>query len=546
MTANSTPQESQEDYGDLLMGLGDDDLNDFDGLDDFGDDLDEASEQMHRSQREQASAKGKLELHAAYGKRADITGHSVDLPDPFFNGNGIGQTGFTSGHGRPVAPPSRAALERVKKMFAEVEQESALITDRSGTGETPNKRRKMDHAEQEETEIPDIPAPDFVMVESKGFMTGKGKAVPPPSKAAFEKAMKIIAAVEEEKEELGSQPIPVAPKSSFSTGNGNAVAGPSSTALAAAGKMFGEEGFATDTNGNGHLATPVRTTGFTTGSGAPAPMATEAARRKALAMFGEDEPSASNQEPKHTELATPVKATGFTTGSGAPAPMATQAARKKAMAMFGEEASSQDPGMATPVKTAGFTTGSGTPAPVAGEAARRKAMAMFGEESTGSPSRPTTSMLPPTSTPFRPFLQSTSTPQRPTPDAEPSTAFRTPLRTTTNISLSQPIATLPTLKRGKTLQAIEIKTPAPSRRVGLGRTPTSTRVGAKNTFTTPFKPPSQSAGSPLKPATTVRTSNAVAGPSGLSKAAVSAPKQEALVQVFNLTSKLPFLFPKRS
>jgi hypothetical protein len=66
MTANTTPQESQEDYGDLLLGLGDDDLNDFDGLDDFGDDLDEASEQMHRSQREQASAKGKLELHGAY------------------------------------------------------------------------------------------------------------------------------------------------------------------------------------------------------------------------------------------------------------------------------------------------------------------------------------------------------------------------------------------------------------------------------------------------------------------------------------------------
>jgi len=62
MTANTTPQESQEDYGDLLLGLEDGDLNDFDGLDDFGDDLDEACEQMHRSQRDQAAQDGKLFL----------------------------------------------------------------------------------------------------------------------------------------------------------------------------------------------------------------------------------------------------------------------------------------------------------------------------------------------------------------------------------------------------------------------------------------------------------------------------------------------------
>jgi hypothetical protein len=55
-------QAGQEEYADLLMGLDDDDLNDFDGLDDFGDDLDEASQQMHlkRDQDSQATA-GKLE-----------------------------------------------------------------------------------------------------------------------------------------------------------------------------------------------------------------------------------------------------------------------------------------------------------------------------------------------------------------------------------------------------------------------------------------------------------------------------------------------------
>ena len=47
MIAPTSMQGRQEDYGDLLLGLEDDDLNDFDGLDDFGDDIDVASQQMH-------------------------------------------------------------------------------------------------------------------------------------------------------------------------------------------------------------------------------------------------------------------------------------------------------------------------------------------------------------------------------------------------------------------------------------------------------------------------------------------------------------------
>jgi hypothetical protein len=322
-------------------------------------------------------------------------------------------------------------------------------------------------------------------------VTGKGKAVPPPSKAAVEKAMKIIAAVEAEKEEFPDS-TPVVPKMSFTTGNGNAVAGPSSQALAAAEKLFGEDGPSSSYGGHANLATPVKSTGFTTGSGAPAPMASEAARKRALAMFGEDE-STSVQESGHS-MATPVRSTGFTTGSGAAAPMAS-------------------------------------------EAARRKATAMFGEDNTGSPSRPTTSMLPPANTPFRPLVQPASTPQRPANIAEPSSEFRTPLRTTTNILVASQTSILPRTAPKK-LQAIEIKTPAPQRRVGLGRTPTSSKTGAKNKFSTPFKQPGKSLGSPLKPATSLRTSNAVAGPSGLSRAATPAPAKEASMQVFDLTSKL--------
>jgi hypothetical protein len=486
MTTNTTPQESQEDYGDLLLGLEDGDLNDFDGLDDFGDDLDEACEQMHRSQRDQAQQDGKLSLAL---RKADDPDHSGPLPDPFFNTSAIPTAGFISGHGRPVAPPSSAALARVKKMFEEVDNQSPFPEHDSI--ETPNKRRKIDQSEEED-DIPDIPAPDFVMMESKGFVTGKGKAVPPPSKAAVEKAMKIIAAIEEEKEESPDS-TPVIPKMSFTTGNGNAVAGPSSQALAAAEKLIGEDGPASNYGGHADMVTPVKSTGFTTGSGAPAPMASEAARKRALAMFGEDE-STLTQEP--------------------------------------------GPSMATPVRSTGFTTGSGAAAPMASEAARRKAMAMFGEDSAGSPSRPMTSMLPPTSTPFRPLVQPTSTPQRPTNNGEPSSEFRTPLRATTNILVASQTSTLPRTMPMKKLQAIEIKTPAPQRRVGLGRTPTSTKGGVKNKFSTPFKQPGKSLGSPLKPATSLRTSNAVAGPSGLSRAATPAPAKEASVQVFDLNSKL--------
>ena len=379
-------------------------------------------------------------------------------------------------------------------MFAEVEQSFETDLTESLATNTPNKRRKIDQAEDIEGEIPDIPAPDFVMMESKGFVTGKGKAVPPPSKAAFEKAMKIIAAVEEEKDDLANEPTPSVPKASFTTGNGTSVAGPSSAALAAAEKLFGDDGIsALAPDHDGQLGTPVKPTGFTTGSGAPAPASSEAAVKRAMAFFGEEVP-ASDSEAGHSTLATPVKSTRFTTGSGAAAPKASQAAR-------------------------------------------RQALAMFGEESVESPSRPTSSMPPPASTPFRALMQSNSTPQRIAPVMEPLSDFRTPLRTTTNI-VAGTSASISSMTAPKRLQPIEIKTPAPQRRVGLGRTPTSTKLGAKNKFSSPFKNPGPSVNSPLKPASLLRTSSAVAGPSGLLRATTPAPVKEASYAVFDLTSKL--------
>jgi hypothetical protein len=359
-----------------------------------------------------------------------------------------------TGNGTRVPSPSKAALEKARMLLQEDLEEPGVKEE---PVDLPNKRRKIDHTEEEEEEeIPDIPAPDFVMVESTGFVTGKGKAVPPPSKAALEKGMKIIKAVEEESiaEELDekpviqSTPVPGPRVSSFTTGSGNAVAGPSSAALAAVGKIFGD-----------------------------------------------DEPSPSTLGLANTAMATPVKTLGFTTGSGAPATMASQAARQRVMAMFGEE-------------------------------------------DTGSPSRPMTSMLPPTNTPFRPLVQPTSSPQRPslTESVLPSAAFRTLLRTTTNTFPSiNPTSTI--AKPLKVLKAIEIKTPASQCRVGLGRTPTSTRGKVKNTFSTPFKNPGKSSGSPLK-SNTLRTSGMVPAQSGLSKGLAPSPAKVTSLPVFDLTSKL--------
>lgn len=389
----------------------------------------------------------------------EVAGH---LTDPFVAGSAIPLAGFTTGKGKPVAPPSNAALEKVRKMFQEVEQElDVAIPDQFDGSDTPNKRRKIGHEQGHEEydhddSIPDIPAPEFVQSQSAGFLTGKGKAVPPPSKAAMEKALKILAAVDEEKDELvGAETKTSAPPvsmSSFTTGNGNAVAGPSRAAAAAVKDLFSEDG--------------------ESGSGL------------------------SPAKPERPTFATPSKA----------------------------------------YPASGFTTGSGAPAGGVNEEARRRAMAIFGEDTTSTPSRPTTSMLPPTSTtPFKPLISSTATPIRSAsqiltlpPTTESGSAFRTPLRTTTNLG-SQRHAT--NGDKPKMLTPIAIKTPAAHRRVGLGRSPAS-RGRVKNTFASPFKNPSQS-NSPLKTTATMRISTMA--PSALSRTA-PAPVPTITRPIFDLAS----------
>jgi hypothetical protein len=102
-------------------------------------------------------------------------------------------TGFTTGKGRVLPPPSEESIKRAKRLVEDLPEEAKTLNE----------------------EMP----PNFV-----GFSTGKGKAMPPPSRAAIERAQNMIAdAVVESKT---SSFIPT-----FSTGTGKTIPPPSKEAM---------------------------------------------------------------------------------------------------------------------------------------------------------------------------------------------------------------------------------------------------------------------------------------------------------------------------
>lgn len=372
--------------------------------------------------------------------------------DPFISGAG----GFTTAKGKAIAPPSAAAVERAKRLLASVDEDVAVSDDNmghpsaTGIGGSSTKRQRIDDVNEENYRYDDDPAPEFTMSQSTGFVTGKGKAVPPPSRAAMHKAMKLMSAVEEEEQASlapVSQATPTAPSRFLpgsSLASGNAIAGPSRSVNV-------------DSQAQG-LASHIGRGG-------------------------------SNLSGPHSDHTPRIPVGGM-------------------------------------------------------DEARRRALAIFGEDDASSSRNASTTMLPPmSSTPFRPLLAgSSSTPRAlplPSPTIGRPAAFRTPLRATTN-TFSQPHASplrqsqqRPTVSTPKAmLKPIEIKkTPATTRRVGLGLTPSS-RGRVKRTFTTPFMKGPQANGSPLKTAITPRTSF-------LPASALAQQKKEPVVHVpvFDLTSE---------
>lgn len=271
----------------------------------------------------------------------------------------------------------------------------------------------------------------------------------------------------------------------------------------------------------------------------------ETAMQKALQILSAVEEEADTIISQATPTAAPRQVSAFTTGSGNAVAGPSRLAMINASRMFDE---SDQPSvtvdnlpapdaLSTPVKRIA------NPQPSLDDA-RRKALSIFGEDDLGTPSTTRGSMLPPvTSTPFRPLVApaSTLTPRATgvMPPAFPSsTAFRTPLRPTTNTfaqphsqSQSQP----PSVPRSavKHPAPIQIKTPTSSKRINVGLTPARNRT--KKTFVTPFKGGSKLAGSPLNKVTTTtpRTSFMPV------KSSPQEPKQVLVsVPVFDLTSEL--------
>ncbi|ODO08518.1 hypothetical protein L198_00248 [Cryptococcus wingfieldii CBS 7118] len=170
--------------------------------------------------------------------------------------------GFTTGRGKKVPPPSAAAQQRAMKLFDEIN--STAVPDavtalpmlpETGVGPQKSEERHTPPATAVQrspeisvdtgtlinlvTSVPtalDTPSADLFV----GFKTGGGKAVPPPSAAARQRASKLFDEIESSTDLLCSTPLPNSPglQTGFKTGRGFAVPDPSAAAKQKAYKLF--------------------------------------------------------------------------------------------------------------------------------------------------------------------------------------------------------------------------------------------------------------------------------------------------------------------
>ncbi|WVQ77705.1 hypothetical protein IAR50_007395 [Cryptococcus sp. DSM 104548] len=357
------------------------------------------------------------------------------------------QVGFTTGRGKAVPPPSAAAQQRAIRLFDEISAEASVILPVPQVELQESEKRHMSPAATDERSLgmtaeagtstgpaSSEPPPSDLFV---GFETGSGKAVPPPSAAACQRASKLFEDIEKSSDLLGSAPpSPPLPdlQVGFKTGRGLAVPEPGAAAKQKAYKLFED------------LGSP------------PPPLAE------------------TRVEP----------ASGFKTGRGEAVVEPSAAARQKALSMFEDMADSTDPPRLTPESPAppafqspapqpGFRLGSGRLPPAHDTANMKKVMSLFGEADNAASSMPETPAL-------KPF-------QKRNADFQPATPTRTPLSAKTN--------TYSSMKK-----PIQIKTPASqvqARRIGLGSTPAQR---SKRGFVTPFRStraPDREVATPSKP-----------------------------------------------
>ncbi|KAK8849663.1 hypothetical protein IAR55_004998 [Kwoniella newhampshirensis] len=244
------------DLGDLLTGLGADDLDDFGDMD--GGDIEDD---------------GQTKLGASIGDDHESSTASSLLPP---------MTGFATAGGKLLAPPSADALSRARALW-EADEARGLILPTQEQLSPPKKRPRLE--------------PDSIASSSSGltsgFITGRGVAVPPPSKKAAERAAKLFEYIEND------------PAFTFST------LIPNESPLSAPGSQLG--------------------------SGKPIGRPSDANMVKALALFADTNTERSIPGPSSRAMITPATMTfGFQLGSGKAAPPPSTASVAKALSLFAD------------------------------------------------------------------------------------------------------------------------------------------------------------------------------------------------------------------
>ncbi|WWD20290.1 hypothetical protein CI109_104766 [Kwoniella shandongensis] len=254
------------DLGDLLSGLGADDLDDFGELDevDIEDDSEDKDSQAHHS-------------------------HADDQPFPL---GSLSSTGFATARGKLLAPPSAEALKKAKSIWEDEEAIDAQ-SHSSGRQSPPNKRPRLD---------------DPVDLSSMAsFTTGRGVAVPPPSKQATERAAKLFEDIENNLTVPASPILPSVPSpsvSGFQLGSGKAIAPPSKASMARALSLFAD--IDKDQTSSEPPSTPnIATSAFRTGSGKLATQPSTSSMSRALSLFADIDKDTPSRPITSQQFATP-------------------------------------------------------------------------------------------------------------------------------------------------------------------------------------------------------------------------------------------------
>ncbi|WVW86946.1 hypothetical protein I302_109002 [Kwoniella bestiolae CBS 10118] len=442
------------DVGDLLSGLGADDLDDFGDIDDEDIGNDRSFEEAHPTRP----------FEDGFGGGSE----HVEIPK---------MVGFATAGGKKLKSPSKEAIAKARQMWAGEEEEN--FED----GNKPAKKPRLSDPEEYQP-LFDEPPIEFP-VNHIGFKTGKGKDMAPPRAESLQRASKLFNEIDQALEE---EPSSSMPSSSFQhstsvpkLGNSSSrpthikpLAPPSLQSMQRAAQLF------EDINQEDHHQPSTitsrpplpQTSGFTLASGSAAPRLSEAAMAKAMSILdGDDTPSRSSfQSPSAFRSAT-----------------TTVPLNHPVFPRF--ERSNEEEENQPQIPSSSFKSASGKDAAPLSNASRATVAHLFNDLDTNmatpirprpqAPAQPPVRGNSPISTPF---MRQRSTQSF----AQPATPLRTPVGNSS--------ASLPSNKR-----PIQIKTPSgPIRRIGLGSSTPSQRQ-FKRGFSTPFKTTSGS--TPFTPAT---------------------------------------------